>query len=379
MQEQRGPDGLRLAELLVALSTAQDLGVGFPRGYVFRTCIIATRIAEALGVSLAEQRDVFYAALLAHGGCTCYTAQIAAFIRGDERTARRDLVFLGDYTDQQEVLRWVKDFVGATRPVMERAGRVVDFMFHGRDFFREGFASAGEVARRLAQRLGLPDSASNALPSLFEHWDGGGLPLGLRGEAIPLVARIVGASIYLAGWHMQGGRDAARHIARNRSGTAFDPMVVGAFLRIAQQEGFWRGLEQGDVGENAVALEPGAPLPAGEDALDAAALTLADFVDMKAFYLAGRSRRVADLARAVGGRLGLAEGRTLWRAGLMHDCGHVAATSPRPRSSSTNPTRTSAKRNGRRAAGIPSLRAISSPRWRRLPASGSSSRRITSA
>src|SRR5207249_9926764 len=113
-----------------------------------------------------------------------------------------------------------KDHVGAGDSLLGRAGRVLDFMLHGRDFFREGFVSAGEMAQRIADRLGMPAGVGVALPALYEHWDGRGAPYGLQGEAIPLVGRIVGASMYFTVWHMFGGRDAARQVARNRSGAA---------------------------------------------------------------------------------------------------------------------------------------------------------------
>jgi putative two-component system response regulator len=75
--------------------------------------------------------------------------------------------------------------------------------------------------------------------AMFHHerWDGNGYPLGLRGDKIPLCARIVAlADAYDA---MTSKRcyqfaltheDAKAEIARNR-GKQFDPMVVESFLR----------------------------------------------------------------------------------------------------------------------------------------------------
>ena len=39
---------LRLAELLVGLSSIGDLGMGLPSGYVMRACILATGMAGEL-------------------------------------------------------------------------------------------------------------------------------------------------------------------------------------------------------------------------------------------------------------------------------------------------------------------------------------------
>lgn len=77
-----------------------------------------------------------------------------------------------------------------------------------------------------------------------EHYDGSGFPRGLRGEEIPLLARIVRVADTLEmltgprpygepPWSLQ---DAAEEIER-RAGTEFDPQVVKAFLRLVQRRG----------------------------------------------------------------------------------------------------------------------------------------------
>jgi HD-GYP domain-containing protein (c-di-GMP phosphodiesterase class II) len=77
-----------------------------------------------------------------------------------------------------------------------------------------------------------------------EHYDGSGFPRGLRGEEIPLLARIVRVADtleMLTGPRPYGEppwslRDAAEEIER-RAGTEFDPQVVKAFLRLVQRRG----------------------------------------------------------------------------------------------------------------------------------------------
>lgn len=75
-----------------------------------------------------------------------------------------------------------------------------------------------------------------------EHWDGSGYPQGLKGEEIPLEARIFAVvdawdalcstRPYRTAWSQQ---DALRYI-RDQAGKKFDPAVVDAFLRLIQQE-----------------------------------------------------------------------------------------------------------------------------------------------
>jgi putative two-component system response regulator len=69
-----------------------------------------------------------------------------------------------------------------------------------------------------------------------EHYDGSGYPFGLKGDIIPLAARIVAlADVYdaLTTLRVYKGalcHDEAREMIVERSGTQFDPKVVDAFL-----------------------------------------------------------------------------------------------------------------------------------------------------
>jgi putative nucleotidyltransferase with HDIG domain len=75
-----------------------------------------------------------------------------------------------------------------------------------------------------------------------EKWDGTGYPRGLKGEAIPLTARIFAVADvwdalrsdrpYRPAWPAQK----AREYIREQSGTHFDPQVVEAFLRLIAME-----------------------------------------------------------------------------------------------------------------------------------------------
>lgn len=79
-----------------------------------------------------------------------------------------------------------------------------------------------------------------------EHWDGGGYPLGLRGDAIPLCARIVGlADVYDALLSRRAHkapwpRERVREHLRAASGRQFDPVIVAAFEVVEDaMHGIW--------------------------------------------------------------------------------------------------------------------------------------------
>ncbi len=60
---------IRLAELVAALSLGIDLGFGQPMEHVLRQCLIALRLAEAIGLDEQERAVVYYTALLVNVGC----------------------------------------------------------------------------------------------------------------------------------------------------------------------------------------------------------------------------------------------------------------------------------------------------------------------
>lgn len=75
---------VRLAELCAATSMFTDLGTGQPPGHGLRTCVVAMRLAETLGLDAEDCREVFYVALLRLLGCTAEVHQLADLSGGDE-------------------------------------------------------------------------------------------------------------------------------------------------------------------------------------------------------------------------------------------------------------------------------------------------------
>jgi hypothetical protein len=61
--------GVRLAELVAALSLGVDLGFGQPMEHVLRQCLIALRLAERIGLDEESRAVVYYTALLVSVGC----------------------------------------------------------------------------------------------------------------------------------------------------------------------------------------------------------------------------------------------------------------------------------------------------------------------
>ena len=75
-----------------------------------------------------------------------------------------------------------------------------------------------------------------------EHWDGSGYPRGLKGEEIPIAARIFAvADVWDAvttdrPYRKAMSRDEAIDVIREGSGTHFDPAVVDLFLEFLEEQ-----------------------------------------------------------------------------------------------------------------------------------------------
>ena len=175
----------------------------------------------------------------------------------------------------------------------------------------------------IARMLFLSEHTAAAIRCLDEHWDGRGMPDGLRGEEIPLAARVLCLAQTVEVFHAAGGVKAARAAAKSRRGRWFDPCLVDAFLRFCDDREFWNALEAPDIS----AWEPPDLALAGDDdRLDRIAEAFARVIDAKSPFTARHSQRVAEISDGIAAVLGfqLTERRILRRAGLLHDIGKLA-------------------------------------------------------
>jgi HD-GYP domain-containing protein (c-di-GMP phosphodiesterase class II) len=95
-----------------------------------------------------------------------------------------------------------------------------------------------EIGRRLIEKIPFLRGAVPVVYHHHERWDGTGYPLGLRGEEIPLGARIfaladaLDAMTFDRPYSRAISLDAAREEILRCAGTHFDPAVVASFMRI---------------------------------------------------------------------------------------------------------------------------------------------------
>ncbi len=317
---------LRLAELIAALSLATDLGVGQPLEYALRSCVLAVRLGEALGLGESDLRGAYYQALLRYIGCNAETSLMAAIV-GDELAFRSDFAPLY-YGHRSEafglMIRSIRQAHEGTSPL--HLAQMVAQGFLAWPQLRESLFGHCQVASRFAARLGLEEPTQCALIQSFERWDGRGNPGAFEGEDIAPAVSVVALAQDVIIFHRLGGVEAAVAMARERKGAAHDPKMVECFCQRAAH--LLAGLEEEPAWEVVIALEPGARPCLSQAQFDDACLALADFADLKSPYTLGHSRGVAALAAEAARRLRLPEADvvSIRRAGLLHDIGRVGVS-----------------------------------------------------
>jgi HD-GYP domain-containing protein (c-di-GMP phosphodiesterase class II) len=321
------PNDVRLAEIMMALSIATDIGMGQPIEHAMSTAVLGVRLGDALGLDTSDLRDIYYNALLRYVGCNAETRLLASIV-GDEIAFRHDYatVDAGRTTQVLGMLLRYMAQANAGSSTLHLARMVAQGFLALPEWIKEGFAGHCEVAERLAQRLGFGSSLVTALGQLYERWDGRGTPAGLKGENVALSVRVVTLAQDAVTFFRLGGASAAIAVARERTGAQYDPRVVSCFLQVAKH--VLADFDREPSWESVLALEPGPQIILTESELDNACRAIADFTDIKSPYLIGHSPGVAALAAEAGRRAGLpdADVTALRRAGLIHDIGRVGVS-----------------------------------------------------
>ena len=208
------------AELLAALSVAIDLGLGQPAEHMLRAALIATRLADRLGLS-QQQRDCIY-----------YTTLI---------------MWIGCHADSHEYARWFGDDIAcATTPIWSTGpgcrtcgscwaisvGRAAAAAAdHHGDAVRQcprPAVPADPLALHIRGAAGRPDGpgprcAGSAARSLSSDTTAAGCPTGAHGDAIPIQMRVAQLADMVEVHHRTYGVEGAVAMARTRRGGQFDP------------------------------------------------------------------------------------------------------------------------------------------------------------
>jgi HD-GYP domain-containing protein (c-di-GMP phosphodiesterase class II) len=313
--------GVRLAELVATLSLGTDLGMGQPMEHVLRQSLIALRLAERLGLDADERQVVYYVGLLAWVGCHVDAYEQAKWF-GDD-TAFKGASRGVDIGRTLPAAAFVMRSLGNGRSLTERARLGVGFVGDGRRAVDDMLENHWLATNELAARLGLGRTVCEGLYQTFERWDGKGVPAEVSGDEITVTARLVNLADVVEVFHRVGGVEAAIAVARERSGTQFDPSLVELFCAEAPE--LFAELDTVASWDAVIAAEPALAVVLTDGEFELALEAIADFTDLKSPWTIGHSRGVAELGEAAAGNYGLSDddARLVRRAGLVHDLGRL--------------------------------------------------------
>jgi HD-GYP domain-containing protein (c-di-GMP phosphodiesterase class II) len=315
--------GVRLAELVAALSLATDLGLGLPQEHVLRQTVIARRLAAAARLPDEQQTAVFYVSLLAWVGCVADSHELATWF-GDDQRLRADS-YQVDKTGMP-MLRFVLGHVGDGSGPVRRLTMIGRFLAGGPERATSSMLGHCQVTGDIADRLGLAGQVGGALQQAFERWDGKGVPGHRAGEQIDPAMRVVQIADDVEVFHRLYGADAASEMLRSRRATEFDPALVDLFCARAGE--LLDGVSEVDAWDAVITGDSDLGPELSEADLTRVLRVFADYADLKSPSWTGHSAGVAALAAGAAGRLGLPAGEVtrVERAALVHDLGAIGVS-----------------------------------------------------
>jgi len=315
--------GVRIAELVAALSYAADLGLGQPMEHCLRQTVIALRLADLAGADASDREATYYLGMLVNSYCHADASEQARWFGDDISFKGEGFEMLAMSTPQMAALLLRR--LGSHGSVGERARRLAAFPVTGQREIETWLTTHTRLSSEFAQRIGLGAGVSSALWQAYEQWDGKG-PRHVSGAEISMPARLVAVASTLEVIARRHGTDSARKVARRHAGKLYDPDLADLFLENA--ESVLAGLETAATWEAVLDAEPRLARRVSGAELDDVLEGMADLVDLKSPFLAGHSRGVANLAAEAVRLVGLPEREqtTIRRAGFVHDLGRLGVS-----------------------------------------------------
>lgn len=315
--------GVRLGEVLVALSGVGDLARERRPGSAARSCLLACRIARRLDLDEPTIRDIFYTALLQHVGCVGYAQEAAAVFQG--RDIEMNLAGSHtDFADPRDLFRTFVPELSAGTNAVTTMRILVAALTKAPRFGPVVNRASCEVAAMTARRIGLRAEVADILAHVEEWYSGKGGYLGTKGDAIPIGARVVLTAMTAAVFHDLGGPEVAVRVVAKRAGNQLDPQVADAFANGGTQ--LLAELDAVEVDQAVLAEEPWPHLRVDGAELDEVALAFGQIVDLKSSHTHGAAQRAYDLAGVAATNLGLErqEVGRIQRAAALRDIGKAA-------------------------------------------------------
>jgi HD-GYP domain-containing protein (c-di-GMP phosphodiesterase class II) len=318
---------LRLAELLGALSNALDMVEGQPAGHCVRCCWIGMHIGQQIGLDDAQIWELYYTLLLKDLGCSSNAARICRLFMTDDLTFKRDAKTIDGSLPQ--ALRFVLSHTGLKAGLADRIRALVNVFLSSGQIAQELVQTRCHRGAEIARKMRFSEAVAQGIQNLDEHWNGGGMPLGLAGQEIPIYSRIALMAQVIDVFQVANGIETAKREVQNRAGTWLDPSLADAFQKVSIDPNFWNTLGSTELQTAIFALEPAQRCAVvDDDYLDDIAAAFAQVVDSKSPYTSGHSERVTLFADLIADEIGFSDQRRRWlkRAALLHDIGKLGVS-----------------------------------------------------
>jgi HD-GYP domain-containing protein (c-di-GMP phosphodiesterase class II) len=320
-------EGIRLSEILGALSHALDLTEGQPAGHCVRATWIGMRIGQAMELPGASLGELYYTVMLKDLGCSSNAARLCQLYLSDDLALKRDFKTVSDSLPQ--VLGFVFSHTGLRSGLAERFKAILHILRNGEKLVDELIQTRCHQGAEIAARLRFPPAMCDAIHALDEHWDGRGRPDRRAAHDIPLYARIALLAQVVDVFHAASGPAAALGEARARSGSWFDPEAVTRLEEVAADPEFWATLASPGIERTVLDLEPlQQQIIVDDDYLDDIARAFAQVIDSKSPFTSGHSERVAVYTDMIAAEMMFGGERRRWlrRAALLHDIGKLGVS-----------------------------------------------------
>jgi len=319
---------IRFSEIISALSVALDITQGHPQGHCMRTALIGMRLAVELKLPADDRAALFYALLLKDLGCSSNAAKVTYLFGADDHRVKRS-ARLTNWTKPGASLKCCWNNCAPRGGTIERLLKLAAVARHG----KSGAIKLTEIRCQrgadIARLLQLPEATARAILDLEEHWDGRGMPQGLKGHEISLLGRIANLTQTVEVFLTEYGLERALEVARQRRGQWFDPELVDALLACKPDAPYWQRLRGGNLFEELRRVQPeDTALIADEACLDRVAEAFAKVVDAKSPWTYEHSTRVAEFTVGIAEQFNCSPElkRDLRRAALLHDIGKLGVS-----------------------------------------------------
>jgi putative nucleotidyltransferase with HDIG domain len=324
---------ISLSEIISALSYALDLTEGAVHGHALRSCLLGMRIAEEARLPADQTSGLYFALLLKDVGCSSNAGRLCEIVGGDDRVIKAGVKFEDWTKPHKPNLQTLKLLWKNVLPNSGATAKVARILHIGLTQHRnnqEMISLRCDRGASIVAKLGMGDLAAEAVRSLDEHWDGSGYPDSVKGEQIPLLARICAIAQHLDIFSAGRGTQNAIDTLKERSGTWFDPQLVRIALSLHRRGTLWTSCSPGDHEENTrqavLDLDADTQQKLEPDQIDQICEAFADVVDAKSHFTFRHSVGVADAALGIAETMGLPADRVqlVRRAALLHDIGKLS-------------------------------------------------------